>query len=436
MKLPFFKYRYIILYGLLSVLPLHAELSFPEVRGTTAAVVHAESGKIFYNKEIDTVIYPASMTKIATALFILKRYPEVLDNLVRVKQDATASITPQAKKQSGYRSPPHWLETDGSTIQLQVREELLGWDLFNALLICSANDAANVLAMACCNSVNNFMNQLNLFLKEEIGCINTHFNNPHGLHHPNHYTTARDLVSIMRSALKEPKFREVISTTSYKIAPTNLHNERILSPTNKLIIPGCNYYYPPALGGKTGTTKTAGKNLIMAAEKNNRLVVAIATGYSGPVGDLYQDIIGLCETVFNEPLLRKELVAPSENLQLEITNLGKLSCPLPEGVYYNFYDSEDQEPFSVSFIAHVHTFPIEKGSLLGDWVFYDREGNKLSSQPFYAPCRLERIAKPWQIYVKNIMKSHRTYVCVAMLIIYFRYRKHRKRRFLKYYSKI
>ncbi|AAD18811.1 serine-type D-Ala-D-Ala carboxypeptidase [Chlamydia pneumoniae TW-183] len=436
MKRPFFTYLCIIFYGSCASLSLHAGLSFPEVRGATAAVVHADSGKVFYDKDIDAVIYPASMTKIATALFILKHYPTVLDTLIKVKQDAIASITPQAKKQSGYRSPPHWLETDGSTIQLHLREELLGWDLFHALLVCSANDAANVLAMACCGSVEKFMDKLNFFLKEEIGCTHTHFNNPHGLHHPNHYTTTRDLISIMRCALKEPPFRGVISTTSYKIGATNLHGERILSPTNKLLLPGSTYHYPPALGGKTGTTKTAGKNLIMAAEKNNRLLVTIATGYSGPVSDLYQDVIALCETVFNEPLLRKELVPPSDCLQLEIANLGKLSCPLPEGLYYDFYASEDREPLSVSFIAHADAFPIEQGDLLGHWVFYDDEGKKISSQPFYAPCRFERTIKPWKLYMKRVFTSYRTYMSITMLLMYFRIRKHRKYKNLKHYSKI
>ncbi|ETR80579.1 D-alanyl-D-alanine carboxypeptidase, partial [Chlamydia pneumoniae B21] len=70
MKRPFFTYLCIIFYGSCASLSLHAGLSFPEVRGATAAVVHADSGKVFYDKDIDAVIYPASMTKIATALFI------------------------------------------------------------------------------------------------------------------------------------------------------------------------------------------------------------------------------------------------------------------------------------------------------------------------------------------------------------------------------
>ncbi|ANH78474.1 D-alanyl-D-alanine carboxypeptidase family protein [Candidatus Chlamydia sanziniae] len=433
MRVTFFKYGLIILCGWFLIFPsLYADLVFPEVRGATAAVIDVDTGKVFYNKDIDTRIYPASMTKIATALFILKQYPEVLDRLVTVKKDAIASITPQAKKQSGYRSPPHWLETDGMTIQLQQKEELLGWDLFHALLIYSANDAANALAIACCSSVGQFMEQLNTFLKE-IGCYNTHFNNPHGLHHPNHFTTTRDLACIMRHALKEAKFRQVIATRNYKMATTNLHAERNLFPTNKLILPGSTYYYSAALGGKTGTTKDAGKNLIMAAQKKGRSIVTIATGYFGPVGELYQDIIALCETLFNEPLLRRYLIPPLNHYVLPLGKLGKIAISLPEGIYYDFYPSEGEEPVSVSFVPSVQTFPVQQGELLGHWIFYDTTDKQLALQPLYAPYTLlPTMLQNLQMYSKRVASSYRTYIIIAVVYLYIRRVQLRRRKASKY----
>ncbi|AEB41373.1 D-alanyl-D-alanine carboxypeptidase family protein [Chlamydia pecorum] len=407
--------------------------SFPSTRGTSTAILHADTGKVLYGENLDLRIYPASMTKIATALFILQRHPEVLERLVTVTRDAIVSITPQAKKQSGYRNPPHWLETDGVTIQLQAKEEVSGWDLFHALLLSSANDAANVLAVACCGSVAKCMEQINLFLSE-LGCKHTHFNNPHGLHHPNHYTTARDLATIMHHALQETKFQQVIKTTHYTMAATNLSAERSLTTTNKLMLPRSMYYYPAALGGKTGTTKSAGKNLVMAAQKNNRKIITVTTGYSGPVGELYQDVIALCEALFHEPLLRKYLISPKESYTLKIKNLGNITIPLSEGVYYDFYASEKDPMLSVSFLPTTQPLPIHRGELLGEWVFCQGEKHVLS-KPLYAPYTITPtfLQKLNQLSIR-ILTSYRTYILLALGILYTSRKTRSRRRRSSMYS--
>ncbi|WP_139414066.1 D-alanyl-D-alanine carboxypeptidase family protein [Chlamydia abortus] len=412
--------------------PVHGQIVFPETRGNAVAVVHTETGKVLYAKDLDKRIYPASMTKIATALFILKKHPDVLNRFIIVKPDAIASITPQAKKQSGYRSPPHWLETDGVTIQLQNKEEVSGWDLFHALLICSANDAANALAIACSGSVAEFMRQLNQFLRE-MGCDHTHFNNPHGLHHPDHYTTAGDLIRIMREGLKEPLFRQVIHTTNYTMAPTNLSEERILRLTNKLILPGSTYYYPPALGGKTGTTKDAGKNLVFAAKKHGRSIITIAAGYSA-MSELYEDVIALCEGVFNEQPLRRYLIPPTETYPLRLGLLGKISIPLPDGVYYDFYASEGEEPKTVSFVPHATKLPIQKGDLLGHWVFRNVAGERVRAEPLYASDTLHpSVGQKIRLYTKRIITSYRTYIVLTLVLLYYRKTRVHRRKSSRYY---
>ncbi|SFW08571.1 D-alanyl-d-alanine carboxypeptidase [Chlamydia abortus] len=412
--------------------PVHGQIVFPETRGNAVAVVHTETGKVLYAKDLDKRIYPASMTKIATALFILKKHPDVLNRFIIVKPDAIASITPQAKKQSGYRSPPHWLETDGVTIQLQNKEEVSGWDLFHALLICSANDAANALAIACSGSVAEFMKQLNQFLRE-LGCDHTHFNNPHGLHHPDHYTTAGDLIRIMREGLKEPLFRQVIRTTNYTMAPTNLSEERILHLTNKLILPGSTYYYPPALGGKTGTTKDAGRNLVFAAKKHGRSIITIAAGYSA-MSELYEDVIALCEGVFNEQPLRKYLIPPTETYPLRLGLLGKISIPLPDGVYYDFYASEGEEPKTVSFVPHATKLPIQKGDLLGHWVFRNVAGERVRAEPLYASDTLHpSVGQKIRLYTKRIITSYRTYIVLTLVLLYYRKTRVHRRKSSRYY---
>ncbi|AHK63719.1 D-alanyl-D-alanine carboxypeptidase DacF [Chlamydia avium] len=427
----FFQYGLLSLLTWLGIFSLYADISFPEVQGSSVAVIHEKTGKILYSKNIDARIYPASMTKIATALFILRCYPEILNNFISVKQEAIACITPQAKKQSGYRSPPYWLETDGVTIQLRNKEEVSGRDLFHALLISSANDAANSLAIACSGSIPEFMHQMNDFLRE-LGCRDTHLNNPHGLHHPDHYTTARDLLCIMREGLKDPLFRQVIHTSNYTMAATNLNPERPLCTTNKLLISTSPYYYPPAIGGKTGSTEIAGKNLILSACKHDRSIITIVTGYSS-MSKLYYDIHALCEAVFNEIPLRRYLIPPTEKYRISLGTLGKIFIPLPEGVYYDFYASEGEELYTATFIPCVKTFPIHQGDLLGHWVFRS-QGEDVISQPVYSPHDIQlSFLKRIHLFTRRIICSHRTYVILGLLGLYHRKTRRNLRRPARYY---
>ncbi|AAF39639.1 D-alanyl-D-alanine carboxypeptidase [Chlamydia muridarum str. Nigg] len=392
-------------------------------KGLAAAVMHADSGAILKEKNLDQKIFPASMTKIATALLILRKHPDVLTRFITIRREPLTSITPQAKQQSGYRSPPHWLETDGVAIQLKSKEEVSGWDLFHALLISSANDAANVLADACCQSVPAFMHQLNDFLKE-IGCQNTHFNSPHGLHHPDHYTTARDLAIIMKEALKEPLFCQVIRTASYTMESTNLSPERTLSSTNRLLSSSSTYFYPPCLGGKTGTTKSAGKNIVFAAEKNNRSIIVVAAGYFGPAAQLYQDAIAVCEDLFNEQLLRCFLLPPASQYSVK-TKFGPITAPVSQGIYYDFYPSEGDPLLSLSLESSKIAFPIRQGDLLGHWILSSPSGEKVHSIPFLAESDILPSFKQRILLTSlRILTSYRTYVLILLFFLLNRKKKH------------
>lgn len=410
----------------------NTESSLLDVRGQTAAIFHLEQEKFLFAKDIDQVIYPASMTKIATALYILRCYPHILDQYVTVKRDAIASITPQIKKQSGYRSPPHWLETDGVTIQLKFKEEILGKDLLYALLLNSANDAANVLAASCCSSIPAFMKELNLFL-QTIGCTQTHFNNPHGLHHPDHFTTTRDLTYMMKEALKEPLFLQIIHTLSYTMSATNLSEERVLSTTNKLLLPRSTYRYAPCIGGKTGTTQLAGKNIICAAEKHNRPIIVAATGYKGATSELYQDIIALCESVFNEEPIRHYFFQPSTTYTLKLPKWGMISIPLPNGLFYEYYASESPPPTSITLQQAITNFPIAEGARIGSWIIKDHEGNILAQEPAFAaaPIALTHKQKV-RAWIIQVITSLRSYMILALICLYLRIKRPKQRRTSRY----
>ncbi|WP_213318783.1 D-alanyl-D-alanine carboxypeptidase family protein [Chlamydiifrater volucris] len=359
-----------------------------KLSGESLLLVNVSNGDILYEKNSETPIYPASMTKVATALFILACYPEILEKYVTIKKDYLSTITPEIKKESGYRSPPYWLESDGTNVGLKLREEILGKELFLSLLICSANDAANALAGACSGSIPKFMEELNIFLKQ-IGCTSTHFNNPHGLHHPDHFTTARDLALIFRLALKYPLFRETIATTRYKSLETNLEPGRIFQQTNKMVIPSSQFYYRYAVGGKTGSTKCAGKNLVCAAKNHRREVIVVASGYHKSVAVLYDDVRSLFEVALNEPYQKDYLLPPGSSFSISFSNSWKkVRVPLPEGIYYNFFASEGKKQASMIFQQTLKTLPIAENLCLGEILVLDHTGNTLSSFPLVTKKRL------------------------------------------------
>ena len=185
--------------------PLLAQPLDLKVTGEHVILMNAETGAVLFEKNAQERCHPASTTKIATALYALHLRGHDLESKMTTRSEAVRSITPQAKQQSKYRSPPHWLETDSSHIGLKKGEEMSFHDLLHAILISSANDACNVVAETLGGTIPTFMEHLNYYLKK-IGCANTTYNNPHGLTHPDHQTTAQDLAIMAKEALSQPFF--------------------------------------------------------------------------------------------------------------------------------------------------------------------------------------------------------------------------------------
>ena len=134
----------------------------------------------------------------------------------------------------------------------------------------------------------------------ELGCTNTHFVNPNGIHDENHYSSAYDLALITKYALENETFKEIVSYTSYKLPPSELYtrDDRTFANTNELIIPYSNYYYKYANGIKTGYTSAAGYCLVASAEKNNLKLLSIVLG-SKDNSKKYEDTKNLFEYGFD-----------------------------------------------------------------------------------------------------------------------------------------
>ncbi len=232
------------------------------LQGETAVLIDATTGEILYEKKMHQEMYPASTTKIMTAVLTLEHCE--LDETVIIDEE-----TPF---------------TEGSRIYLLENEIVTVEQLLHALLIESANDAAVALAKHISGSVEDFADLMNQ-KANELGALNTHFTNPNGLPDDAHYTSAYDLSMIARYALKNDKFREFIRTINYHMPATNKQDERYFKITNRLLWDSKKIFeyngeyvapkYEYATGVKTGYTIAAGYCLVASAEKNGREVISV-----------------------------------------------------------------------------------------------------------------------------------------------------------------
>ena len=373
------------------------------VHADKAVLINGKTGTILFEKEAFTPAYPASTTKIATAIYALHCKGEQLDHVVSVKAEALASISPQAKRDSNYRSPPHWLETDGSHISLKRGEELTLNQLLHALLISSANDAANTIAISTAGNVPKFMQEVNTYLKS-IGCTQTEFNNPHGLHHPAHITTAYDLALMAKVGLEHPKFREIVGKVRHTCPKTNLEQERTFVQTNLLMRNGA-YNYPKAIGVKTGGTQAAGKNLVAAAQDGDRLLIGVVLGCESR-SEVYQDMLKMFEAAFNQTKMRRTLLPVGDRTLIRKVSSaqGKLKTILPDGLYYDFFPAED-EPIKAEIRWMLPQLPIRKGTQIGSVCVVNERDMVIQESPILAAADLRRAFWPWILIAVAVIIS-------------------------------
>lgn len=214
-------------------------------------------GQILYERNSNKILYPASLTKILTAIVVMEHCN--LEDIVTVNQSAIDSV------EYGY-----------VTANLQAGETFTVEDLLNILIISSANDSALVLAEHVSGSVEDFCKLMNE-TATKIGCTNSNFINPCGTHNENHYSTAHDLALIGNYSLKFEKLKELYKKTYFKLHTTDLYSidDRVYSTTNELILSGSSNYYRYAKGLKTGFTTPAGYCLMGYASKDGLELITV-----------------------------------------------------------------------------------------------------------------------------------------------------------------
>lgn len=340
---------------MLLVLLMNTSIAYaqpPALDAGAYILIDSKTGEVLCEKDSQKTLFPASTTKIMTAILALER-----GNL---SQEMTAS-----------QSSIDDIGPDGSNIGIIAGETIKLENLLQALLISSANETANIIAEHLCESREEFIDLMNKRAKE-LGATNTHFANTCGIHDPMHFTTVSDMAKIAKHAMTLPKFREIVSTKSYRMPVTNKHPEwPVLSNTNKLMITDKNDLYV-INGIKTGYTGPAGYNLVSSATDSSGMeliAVVMAVKNEGAPENVKKYSKELLDYGFNNfkrvNLIEKDKVyrnikveAALDTYGLDLITSDSLSCILPKLEALQ----------NIKEIPHINdniSAPVNKGDIMG-----------------------------------------------------------------------
>ena len=343
----------------------------PEISAQAAILIDSSSGEVFYDKASEQRMFPASTTKIMTAILTLENGN--LNDVVTVPYSAISSIP------AGY-----------SIAALQADEQLTVNQLLQVLMVHSANDAANVLAFYISGSIEEFANLMNQ-KASELGMANTHFTNPSGMQNENHYTTAHDLAILMKYCMENNTFRHLAGLKSCSIPATNKYQARSFTTTNNLLINNetnvaNDSYYEYAIAGKTGFTSEAGNCLVSVSNKDGFELICVvlaaginANGSSSKFSDskkLFE--FGYANYGF-KTLIEQGYTASSISIPNATDDTKDLDLVASATISVLMETSKmnDDVPFDIEFNSNLFA-PISQGQVVGK-IVYNIDGEEYSS---------------------------------------------------------
>lgn len=272
---------FLLIYIVQSGLIANAASSAPMISAQSFILMDGDTGQVLYAYDEEGRHYPASITKLMTALLAVENLNPT--DIMTFSKNAVMSI-----------------EYGSSHIGIQQGEKISVDQALHGLLLMSANEVANGLAEAVGGSIDDF----GVMMTEraaELGAKDTNFVNPHGLHDENHYTTAYDMALIMKQLLHEDYFLEIMKDATFEIGPTNITNEtRYLSQQHKMMNEkrDSEHFRPYVIAGKTGFTDQSGHTLVTAARQDGRTLIAVLLNANGTI--MYDDTTRLLEYGFGE----------------------------------------------------------------------------------------------------------------------------------------
>lgn len=378
--------------------------------GETGILIDAASGNTLFEYNSGKHMYPASTTKIMTALLAIEAVERG-----EVSMDSRVEIT--AEMLDG-------LDPDGSNMALKEGEILSLDSLLKGLMIPSGNDAACAIAYYIGKSKAAFVDMMNS-RAQELGAMSTHFENPNGLHDDNHYTTAADMAKIACAAMKLDKFRNIVDIAHIKIPPTNkTEKERYYINTNGLIstMRYTNYYYKGANGIKTGYTGKAGNCLVSSARRDGIELIGVIFG-GKDVADSHKDSIEMFDwgfETYNALTALKSGDMPCEirvkqgrgTDSLTLSVKSSVSVLVPKGTDVSRLEIRPNLPEAVY-------APIEAGGEVGS-ISVLLNGEELAKGTLIANTSIERsvfwpvMAMADRLWSNKITK---TLICIAAIVI-------------------
>jgi len=359
-----------------------------EINANNAILMNADNNRVLFEKNAYREAYPASITKTVCIWYVIENFSNYLNNYLTASENALKVISPEAKISSNYHLSPYLLESDGSHFDIQLYEKLTLNDLLHGMVVVSGNDAANVVAENLAGSIEVFMKNLNEYLKQK-GCLNTNLCNPHGLHMPNHITTAYDIAYIMKMALKNPKFLEIFSCKFFIRPKTNKLQKKEVITSNKLLKPG-KHYYKYAICAKTGYHSRAKYNLLSVAKKDDRTLIAVVFGC--PSNDSrYEDTIELFNKAFLEKKITKKIFDKEKLFLAKIEGASKIvKTRMKDDLFIDYYPAEEIEIKAQILWDDLLKAPIKKGQKIACIQIITKENEIIKKQNIYAISDVKR----------------------------------------------
>lgn len=307
-----------------------------QTSASSMALIEVNSGRLLYSYKMNDRREMASTTKIVTAITVIEN----------CKLDEVVTVPPQA------------VGVEGSSIYLSRGEHITVRDLLYGLMLRSGNDAAVTLAIHTAGSVEKFSAMMNRLAKK-VGAKNSNFTNPHGLHKSDHFTTAYDLALISAYSMKNPVFKEIVSTKMHKATWEGRDYPRVMYNKNKILS-----MFDGGNGVKTGYTKAAGRCLVSAAERDNMQVVCVVLN----CGPMFEECMRLMNLSFTQYPMRT-LVSPNESIgSLNVFNGKKNQAKISVNKEFCYpLNNEEYEKIEYKIKCKQNLYaPVKKGEIIGE----------------------------------------------------------------------
>ena len=335
------------------------EIASPVYSSQSVVLIEANTGMVLYQSGARDVLYPASITKIMTALVVLEQIEDLSERVL-------------FSNRAVYTTP-----RSSSNIAMDANETLSVYEALYGLMLASANEVSLALAEHVAGSIEEFVELMNR-RAHLLGAYDTYFVNPSGLPAAGQVTTAYDFALIMREAVRHPIFVDIISARRFDIPPTERQPDiRMLRNTNELIHPGP-LFNPAVIGSKTGWTTAAGHTLVTYAQQDGRRLIVSVLGSTSPAQ--FSDTTALLNYGFALPFIPTQIFISAENtptvpvyqhMEDGRRQIGSATLRAADDIYFDLPPNFDMSQLRYNLsVPQALIAPVQEGDNLGRITIY------------------------------------------------------------------